>query len=152
MTLLPRQAIGLGAPQTIIEPLSCHAMSTFLYPVPGISFPVASMPTTSCQFCFFFRNIFMPIQLFKKSFPLPKNSSFFFFFSLPGHQKCELRQELDFSFLLKRAFRGANSSFSFFFVADPPEILQSFALSLMEKKRLFGPLFSFLVSDENMPS
>ena len=104
----------------------------------------------------------MPIQLF---FFFLANSSFF---SLPGHQKCELSQfglasfffslihrkcelsqDLDFSFLffLKRAFRDANSSF--FFFSDSPKILQSFCFEFGGKEGTFVPLF-FLVSDEKI--
>ena len=99
-----------------------------------VSLPVSWL--NSCQHfscLLFFRNIFMPFH--------------HFLFSLPRHQKCELSQDLDFSFLffLKRAFRGAKSSF--FFFADSQKILQSFVLSLVEKKGLFVPFF-FLVSDK----
>ena len=137
-------------------------MSTFWYH--GICFPVASMPTFSCQFCFFFffsqhfhansafLFFFLPIHLFFR-YRVTKNVNWanldlhLFFFSLI-HQNCELSQDLDFSFLffLKRAFRDANSSFFFLrFTKDPPELCFEFG----GKEGTFVPLF-FLVSDEKI--
>ena len=88
-------------------------------------------------------NICMPILLFRNMFSyqfiffILTNSSFF----STIHQKRELSQDLDFSFLfLKRAFQGANSSFFFlyiyWFTRDPPEVFYE------EKKGLLCRCFS----------
>ena len=77
LQLLPRQDVVLGAPQTI------NASTSVPVFIPGHCFPVASNA-----------NIFMPFLPFFSCQSTCLPIHLFFFFSLPGHQKCELSQEL----------------------------------------------------------
>ena len=134
-TLFPCLAVSPGAPQVIIDSLSV------CFPVLSPFYTRASVfRLLPCQHFHANSVFFLPIHLFA-------NSSFFFAARSP---KCNWAQVWSSVFFSKGAFRGAaDSSFSLFF-ADSPKILQSFVLSVMEKKRLLGPLFFFLVSDKKM--